>query len=388
MRIFVIGKTAREHALIEQIAKSPRCKEIFCAPANPAIAEFATCVNITMDDLTSMAEFAKENLVDLTIVMDEDLIAKGISNLFKAEGLRIFAPTQEAAQLGTSRAFAKKFLYKLKAPITKYGVFDKENSAVDFAKKAQFPIKITFDYICETESFLCKTFHQAKETLSQIFSYGTRRVIIEEYAEGEEFNITILTDGYQVLPLPYVKKENDKAYTPVAQITSAIENDIAQNIIFPIIDALQNQGLSYEGFLSLRFLLQNNEQIIALEVQPTISIPEATCIFQLIKDDLLDIIFIATEGALEDCYQNIYTSDDAVVSKLLIAPKEYSKVVGIENLDAENIELFYNKVGMNTNYEIITNDKDAFYMTAKASTITRAEQLLEENKNIVEFIQT
>ena len=119
MKILILGKSAREQAFIEQIKNSPRLTELYCIPGNPAIAQNADCVNIAMDDLTSIVEFAKEKSIDLTISFDEYTIQSGIANLFKQENLKIFAPTMEAAQIATSRTFAKKFLYKNKIPTPK-----------------------------------------------------------------------------------------------------------------------------------------------------------------------------------------------------------------------------------------------------------------------------
>ena len=404
MKILVIGKSAREHAFVQKIAKSPLAKEIFCIPGNPAIAQFATCVNIALDDLNSIVEFAKEKEINLTIAMDEYSIQNGISNIFHQQGLKIFAPTMEAAQIATSRAFAKKFLYKQKIPTPKYGVFDKETSAIEYLQKATYPLIIKYDYLAHQDSFLCKNFVQAKKIIAEVFQEVQKKVIIEEFIEGEQITFSILTDGYNVLPLPYVreyKRNSDGnggaitkgvgAYTPTSKITLEIETFIAQEIIFPLIDALKEIGTEYEGFLSTNLLLLPNGNVKAIEFLPTLSIPEATCIIQLIEDDLLDVIYAASEGALEDGYQNIYTSDDAIVSVGILSgnyptnPKIESIVEGIENLDDDNLELYYNDVGMNSYYEISTNGGRAFFLTSRASTINKARENLYENIDFINF---
>lgn len=391
MKVFVIGKTAREQAFIEQISKSKRCEGIFCAPANPAIAAFASCVNIAMSDISSMLEFAFENQVDLTVVFDEDLISRGIVNIFQDAGLRIFAPTREAAQIALSRAFAKKFLYKQKVPILKYGVFDKENSALDFLKKSTYPVFIKTDVKKNDDAFYCTTFGKAKKKLDEIFDNDPQRIVIEEYIEGQEFTVSVLTDGYQVLPLGYVKKIFDSSFgeeisfTPVAQITAAIENIIAQKIIFPVIDALQAQKNPYVGFLSLKFLVCSDGAIYALDFSASLNVDEAVLFFQMIDDDLLDIVYIASEGALEDFYSSINISDDVLVASIISAPNANMVVEGIEKLDADGIALYYNDVGMNINYEISTNGKNAFYMTSAAATLTKSIENLKENMRILNF---
>ena len=391
MKVFVIGKTAREQAFIEQISKSKRCEEIFCAPANPAIAAFASCVNIAMSDISSMLEFAFENQVDLTVVFDEDLISRGIVNIFQDAGLRIFAPTSDAAQIALSRAFFKKFLYKQKVPILKYGVFDKENSALDFLKKATYPVVIKTDVKKNEDVFYCLTFSQAKQKLDEIFDMESQKIVIEEYVEGQEFAISVLTDGYQVLPLGYTRRiyDNDLkqeiSCTPVAQITAEIENTIAQKIIFPVIDALQAQKKPYVGFLSLKFLVCSDGSIYALDFEAGLGSQDATLLLQLIKDDLLDIVYVASEGALEDFYSNIDIAQDAVAGTRISAPNAGMIVEGIEELDSDDIALYYNDVGMNINYEISTNGKNAFYMTSAAATLTKSIENLKENMRILNF---
>ena len=405
MKILVIGKSAREHAFIEKISQSPRTEEIFCIPGNPAIAQFATCLNIALDDLTSITEFAKEKEIDLTIALDEYVIQNGITNIFQQEGLKIFAPTQEAAQIATSRAFAKKFLYKNKIATPKYGVFDKESSAIDYIKKSPYPLIVKYDHLAHQDSFLCNHFNRAKTILSEVFHDVQKKVIIEEFLEGDYITLSVLTDGYNVLPLPYVHEykrvldgeggaitKGVGAYTPVGKITPEIESIIAQEIIFPLVDAMRDSGISYEGFLSASLLLQPDGKVNAIEFLPTLSIAEATCVLQLIEDDLLDIIYAASEGALEDVYENIYTSDDAVVSVGLLSgsyptnPRLESIVEGIELIDDdESIELYYNDVGMNSYYEISTTGGRPFFLTARAATLNKARENVYENIDYIKY---
>ncbi len=404
MKILVIGKSAREQAFIEKLAQSKNAQEIFCIPGNPAIANSAKCVNINIDDIASMVEFVKENEIELTIALDEYVIQNGIANIFQSAGLKIFAPTQEAAQIATSRAFAKKFLYKQKIPTPKYGVFDKENSAVDYAKKSTYPLIVKYDHLAHQDSFICNSFNQAKNIISEVFHDVQKKVVIEEFSEGELITLCVLTDGYSVLPLPYVREykrvldgeggaltKGVGAYCPVGKITEKIEKVIAQDIVFPIIDALRDSGSSYEGFLTIDLLLLPNGTVKAIECLPSLSIPAATCVLPLIEDDLLDVIFMASQGALEDCYQNLYTSDDAVVSVCLMSgnypnnPKTESVVEGIEELDDDSLELYYNEVGMNSYYEISTTGGRAFFLTSRASTLNKARENLYENIDFVEF---
>jgi len=404
MKILIIGKSAREHIFIEQIIKSPKAEKIYCIPGNPAIAQYAECINIPLDDLTSILEFAKENSIDLTIALDEYVIQNGIGNLFRQENLKIFAPTMESAQIATSRAFAKKFLYKHKIPTPKYGIFDKENSAFDYAKKSQFPLIVKYDHLAHQDSFICTSLTKAQNIISNVFNDVEKKVLVEEYLEGETITFSILTDGYTVLPLPYVKEYKKTlngdggpltkgvgAYTPTNKISEKLENKIAQNIVFPLLDAMQENGINYEGFLSIQLLLLPNNDIKVIEFLPTISIAEATCSLQLIEDDLLDIIHVATEGALEDYYQTLNISNNACVSVALMSgnypnnPKVNSVISSIENVDNDDIEVYYNDVGMNEDYEIVTTGGRAFFITSQALTLNKARENLYTNIDTIKF---
>ena len=158
----------------------------------------------------------------------------------KEQGLKIFAPSFEAAQIATSRAFSKKFLYKNHIPTTKYGVFDKEQTAIDYINKSTFPLFVKYDHLAHEDSFLCTSFNKAKNTISKVFEEVQKKVIVEDFVEGEIITFSILTDGYNVLPLPYVKEykrvldgnggaftKGVGAYTPFNKVSEELENKIA-----------------------------------------------------------------------------------------------------------------------------------------------------------------
>lgn len=404
MKVLVVGKSAAAHAFVQLLQKSVNVEKIWCVPGNPAIASYAECVNITLDDLTALVEFAKENAVDLTVPLDEDVIQKGIADIFIQQNLKIFAPMLGAAQIATSRAFAKKFLFKQKVPTSKYGVFDREVSAIEFLKKADFPVVVKYDYLAHQDAFFCPTFVKAKNTVDKVFAKVGKKVIVEEFIEGETIKLSIITDGYNVVPLLYVK-EYDRvldgdggeiskgvgAYAPSSRISQNMEEKIAKKIVFPILDALQNAGTPYVGFLSLKFVLTSNNEVSLIECLPLPSIPEAVCVFPLIEDDIASILYAATQGALEDCCQNMNFSDEVIATVGLLSGnypanyKENSVVEGIEDIDEDNIELFYNDVGMNSYYEISTTGGRAFFLAAKAATLNKAVSDVYENIDLIKF---
>jgi len=403
MNVLIIGKSARDEAFIKNIIKSPKLDKLFCIPGNPAIARYAECVNIPFDDITSIIEFAKENKVNLVISFDEYMIQSGLADICKQEELKVFAPVVNTAQIATSKSFCKKFAYKHKIPILRYGVFDKENSAVDYLEKSTFPVVIKYDYLAHQDSFVCKSFKEAKNIIEKVFHEAQKKVVIEEFLPGEIITLSVLTDGYQVLAFPYAKEyyysldgdggyitKGVGAYVPNSKVSLKTEKKMAKEIVFPLLDSLQKSHGAYEGFLTFQILLLPDGQLKLLDILPTINIPIATCVFQLVEDDLLEIILSAIEGTLED-YQNFNISNDVVASLALMSgsypnnAKIGSVVDGIENLDEDNIELFYNDVGMNSDYEIVTTGGRAFFMTARASTLNKAVCDLYNNVDTIQF---
>ncbi len=402
MNIFVIGKSAGAQAFIELLNNSRSVNKIFCAPGNPAIALLAECVNISPNDITAFCEFAKENNIDITVPFDEYVIQNGITNIFMQENLKIFAPTVEAAQIATSRAFAKKFIYKQKIPTPKYGIFDREASAIDYLKKADFPVVIKYDHIANRDTFICPTFVKAKDVLEKVFFDVGKKVVAEELLEGEIFRLTVLTDGYTVIPCPYVKEytmdtcfneitKDIGAYAPFFKISSRQENIIAQKILFPVLDALQNTGTPYVGFLSLKFLLTPKGEIMLLDCSVLPSISEAVCIFQMIEEDIAMIINRAVDTTLEDMNSVINVTDDMLLSAALINEgypadcAEKLSVQGIEDVDEDNIGVYYNDVGMNSVYEISTMGGRPFFLTARAGTLKKAVDDLYNNMDKIKF---
>ena len=404
MNIFVIGKSAGAQSFIELLSKSKYVDKIFCAPANPAIAEFAQCVNISLDDLTGFVEFVKANNIDITIPFDEYVIQNGIADIFTQENLKVFAPSFEASQIATSRAFFKKFIYKQKIPSPKYGIFDREASAIDYLKKSKYPVVIKYDHFANQDAFICAGFSKAKQIVEKVFFDVGKKVIIEEFSEGEIFRLSLVTDGYNVIPFPYVK-EYDRAldgdngeitkgvgaYAPFTKISSKLEEKIAQKIVFPLLDGLQNAGIPYIGFLSMKMVLTPNEDAELIECSPLPSVPEAVCAFQMIENDFIEIIKAAINGALEDVGTCFNLTDDTVVTTALLSgnyPDDYCEnqaVSGIEDIDEDNIGLYYNDVGINSLYEISTIGGRAFFMSAKAGTLNKAADDLYSNTDKISF---
>ncbi len=390
MKILVIGMNAREEILIDKLSKSKKVEKIFCAPGNPSIAKNATCVNINIDDINSFVCFAKENNIDLTITLNEYVISKGIADVFKENGLNIFAPFLASALVSMNKITAKRFTDKYDIPAPNSEIFDKEQAALTYLQKVKYPILIRVPDLVEEDNFYCETFMQARKQLIKLFNENNRYLIIENFIEGERITLPTITDGYNILAFPYVKTyrrmlEGDGgeftepvgAIAPFEKIDTNLEQDIAQKIIFKYLDGLQANNIHYEGFLSFDFVV-TEKGIFLTDVIPSVDNTVAAAVFPLIEDDIADIIFATLNGALGDVYPSIRTNHLNIVSVSLLCSKSAKDfnsqfvINGIESIDDDNINVYYNEVSMSENFDILAKGFRPIILSSAAATLTKA----------------
>ncbi|MEZ4526878.1 MAG: phosphoribosylamine--glycine ligase [Desulfobacterales bacterium] len=208
MKILVIGGGGREHALIWKIRQSPKVKKIYCAPGNGGIAEMAECVSIDAENVKELLAFAKKEKIDLTVVGPEGPLSAGITDLFEKEGLRIFGASQKAAQIESSKSFAKNLMQKYGIPTAKGETFTSYSKAESYIRKSGAPIVVKADGLAAGKGVIvCATEDDALNALRQImkekaFGDAGKTVVIEECLTGEEASFLAFTDGKTVLPLP------------------------------------------------------------------------------------------------------------------------------------------------------------------------------------------
>ncbi|MCP4214837.1 MAG: hypothetical protein GY765_09275 [bacterium] len=207
MKVLVIGGGGREHALIWKIAQSPRVEKIYCAPGNAGIADLADCVKIGPEDIENLLEFAKSNKIDLTVVGPEGPLSQGITDIFKKEGLRIFGATQKAAEIESSKSFAKMLMNKYNIPTAIGKTFTEYEKAEEYIREKGAPIVVKADGLAAGKGVIvCQTEEEALDALKRIiidreFGDAGDHVVVEECLKGEEASFLAYTDGKTVLPL-------------------------------------------------------------------------------------------------------------------------------------------------------------------------------------------
>lgn len=403
MRILVIGASAKEHAIAWKLLQGEAVEEIFCAPGNAGTDQLTTNVDIRPYEVKKLLNFAKENRIDLTIASSKVALDSDIVNLFQKENLVIFGPTKNAIRPIISRSFAKKFFYKYKIPTPKFGVFEKEGQAIEYARGAKFPLLIKLDTMTpDINIFHAETFPQAKNYIERVFANSHKKVIVEEFREGKEIVLPVITDGYNAIPLPScilyrrMLEGDGGAYTngigayATAPIDLELETLIANNIVFPILDGMGVDKMPYFGILTFHLKLYPNGHIELLELDSDIGNIETQTILPLVKEDMAKVYYSCAIGALGDDYQSIEFNDETSASIMLTQspyPAEFPKgnVIEIEDGIEEDALIFYNKIGTNRFFENIVDGGQVMSLTATASTLSLALEKLYELADGVKF---
>ncbi len=208
MKVLVVGSGGREHALVWKIAQSPRVKKIYCAPGNAGIARMAECLSISADDVQRLAAWAEKERIDLTVVGPEAPLTLGMVDVFRERGLRVFGPTQEAAEIEGSKAFTKELMKKYGIPTGKSETFTSHPAAAKYVRERGAPLVVKADGLAAGKGvIICRTVEEALSALDLIlvqkaFGAAGAKVVVEEFLEGEEASFLAFTDGKPFCPCP------------------------------------------------------------------------------------------------------------------------------------------------------------------------------------------
>lgn len=342
MNILIIGNGAREQALAWSILKDNRVQKIYLASGNGGTRELgalAENIPIKPTDIDALLTFAKEKNIDITIVGPEQPLELGIANRFEAQGLNIIAPTKEAAQLETSKAFAKAFMQRHNIPTAKFVTFTNHLEAKVYIETlTTFPIVIKASGLVAGKGVVI-AMHKgdALETLRAIFEerlFGEAgsEIIIEEFMQGEEASVFIITDGthYKLFPSAQDHKrigEGDigkntggmGAYAPAPVVTPEVMQKVEMRIIQPTLRAMREEGTPYRGFLYIGLMIDGGEPKV-VEFNARLGDPEAQVILPLLKNSFLDVLLAAKEGRLNEIEMEIA---DKVAATVVMASKGY-----------------------------------------------------------------
>lgn len=318
MNILVIGSGGREHALAWKLAQSIRVGKVYVAPGNGGTALDSRLENVAITDPAELADFAAANRITLTVVGPEAPLAAGIVNLFRERGLKIFGPTREAAQLESSKDFAKSFMARHGIPTARYRTFTDPDEAHRYIDEQGAPIVIKADGLAAGKGVIvATTLQQAHEAVNMMLSdnrFGDAgaRVVIEEFLEGEEASFIVLVDGKNVLPLATSQdhkrlKDHDEgpntggmgAFSPAPIVTPALHARILREIIIPTVNGMRKDGIPYSGFLYAGLMIDKDGNPKTLEFNCRMGDPETQPIMSRLKSDLAFVLEHAVNGTLD-----------------------------------------------------------------------------------------
>jgi len=323
MKLLVIGSGGREHALAWRLAKTPGLQRIFVAPGNAGTARERELENVNITDPRALADFAEQEHVLLTVVGPEAPLADGIVNLFRARGLRIFGPTKEAAQLESSKDFAKRFMARHNIPTARFATFAERASAHAYIDRHGAPIVIKADGLAAGKGVVVamslKEAHAAIDNMLPDRCVAgpdgatVARVVIEEYLEGEEASFIVMVDGKNVLPLASSqdhKRIGDGdtgpntggmgAYSPAPVVTPEVHARTMREIILPTVRGMAADGIPYTGFLYAGLMISKDGAVRTVEFNCRLGDPETQPIMMRLKSDLLTLLEHAVAGRLNE----------------------------------------------------------------------------------------
>jgi phosphoribosylamine--glycine ligase len=322
MNVLVIGSGGREHALAWKLAQSPKLQWVYVAPGNGGTALSPNLKNLPITDVKALADFAQAEKIALTVVGPEAPLAAGVVDEFRARGLRIFGPTRAAAQLESSKAFAKDFMKRHAIPTAAYETFSDIAAAHAYVDKMGAPIVIKADGLAAGKGVVvAMTLAEAHEAVDWMLgdnklgvqhNAGGARVVIEEFLQGEEASFIVLCDGKNVLPLATSQdhkrlQDGDQgpntggmgAYSPAPVVTPNVHAKAMQDIILPTIEGMARDGIPFTGFLYAGLMIDEHGVPKTLEFNTRMGDPETQPIMMRLKTDLFDVFMAATEGTLD-----------------------------------------------------------------------------------------
>jgi phosphoribosylamine--glycine ligase len=322
MKVLVIGGGGREHALAWKLAQSPKVQMVYVAPGNGGTARDKRLINLPITDIQALREFAIQEHIELTVVGPETPLAAGVVDEFREHGLRIFGPTQAAAQLESSKAFSKAFMKRHGIPTAEYETFTDAQAAHDYVNAKGAPIVVKADGLAAGKGVVvAMSLAEAHEAIDFMLldnklgvshNAGGARVVIEEFLQGEEASFIVMCDGKNVLPLATSQDHKrlldaDQgpntggmgAYSPAPIVTPQVHSRAMREIILPTIRGMEADGITFTGFLYAGLMIDAEGKPKTLEFNCRMGDPETQPIMMRLKSDLVDVLWAATDPTMQ-----------------------------------------------------------------------------------------
>ncbi|MEI4623554.1 phosphoribosylamine--glycine ligase [Bacillus pfraonensis] len=390
MNVLVIGRGGREHALAWKFAQSEQVEKVYVAPGNEGMRDMAMPVDIDENDFDELVLFAKENNIGLTFVGPEIPLMNGIVDRFEAEGLRVFGPNKAAAVIEGSKAFTKELMKKYDIPTAAYETFTDYEEAVAYIQKVGAPIVIKADGLAAGKGVtVAMTLEEALEAVKEMlqdvkFGEASKKVVIEEFLDGQEFSLMAFVNGTTVYPMVIAQDhkrafDGDKgpntggmgAYSPVPQIPESAVSEAIETILHPTAKAMIQEGRSFTGILYAGLIL-TNEGPKVIEFNARFGDPETEVVLPRLESDLVDVCNYVLDGK----ELTLKWSEEAVIGVVLASkgyPEAYEKGAVIRGLDMlEDAIVFHAGTAMKYG-DFVTNGGRVLFVACKAKDLQEAK---------------
>ena len=407
MKILVVGGGGREHAIVKKLAQSKKNPKIYVAPGNAGTEEIATNVAISVMDFDKLADFAKKEKIDLTVVGMDDPLVGGIVDRFEAEGLRVFGPRKNAAILEGSKAFSKELMKKYGIPTAAYENFNDPQKAIKYLETANYPIVLKADGLALGKGVLiCKTFEEAKSGIEELMidkSFGDagNTIVIEEFLEGREVSVLSFVDGTHYALMTSAQdhkraKDGDEglntggmgAFSPSPFYTEDIDRYCKENIYQKTVDAMRAEGREFKGIIFYGLMLTKSG-VKVLEYNARFGDPETQVVLVRMENDIIDVFEACIDGCLDKI--DLKFENNAAVCVVLASdgyPLEYEKgkkISGLENFEGKTDIFAFHAGTKKVNGDVLTNGGRVLGITAKAPTLKEARDKAYEATKLIGF---
>ncbi|HYE55334.1 MAG TPA: phosphoribosylamine--glycine ligase [Chitinophagaceae bacterium] len=395
MNLLLLGSGGREHALAWKIIQSPHCSKLFIAPGNAGTALCGTNVSLSLSNFEGIRSFCQENNVEMIIVGPEEPLVNGIADYFENTSIKVIGPSGQGARLEGSKAFAKRFMQRYNIPTAAYREFNASNyqEGVAYLQQHSLPIVIKADGLAAGKGVvICQYAGEAIaefELMIQQSKFGdaSKNVVVEEFLDGIELSVFVLTDGKNYVLLPEAKDykrvgEGDKgpntggmgAVSPVAFADKAFMQKVEERIIKPTIRGLQQEDISYKGFIFFGLIKVNNDPYV-IEYNCRMGDPETEVVMPRLKTDLVELFKAAADQRLNEI--KIEQDDRTVCTIVAVSggyPGQYEKDKPIEGLDTIDTEhtLVFHAGTKNVETEVLTNGGRVLCVTSYGNNVSEA----------------
>ncbi|MBI1829936.1 MAG: phosphoribosylamine--glycine ligase [Planctomycetes bacterium] len=400
MKVLVIGKGGREHALVWMLAQSPRVERVYCAPGNAGTALDGVNLPIDVNDFDYLLRFAKKESIGLTVVGPEDPLANGIVDAFQAQGLRIFGPSKAAAQIEASKVYSKKLMRHADVPTAEFRVFDHPEPARKFIETREYPVVVKADGLAAGKGVIvCDTTEEAIEAVNRIMvreEFGRaagRQIVVEKKLEGEELSVMALVAGRTIIPLAPSQDHKRAfdgdtgpntggmgAYSPAPLGTPKLLDDIETHALVPTVHAMKRARVPFRGILYAGVIVTNQGPRI-LEYNCRLGDPETQPVLMRLKTDLFELLDATVDERLDGFTAEQLEWDPRPAVCVVMAsggyPGNYPKGKMIQGLEEAakipDVKVFHAGTKVESGGMIVTDGGRVLGVTALGDTLAAAK---------------